>query len=249
LSNKTRLHLIVYEQGAGAAVVATIEDSDRVEIAETPPPNHREFIETQLFLICEGDHVLWTCHNSALRVASVSALLERLFDAFLKREQIPGLFLLAIADTNKYVGLLADGIGCIELDFFGYREAFEYAKQHGKLEKAGWFSDLIGFMLSDDDSSEVMNRMKTRVILKPGRDWAVPSIKTHLSHIAKTALTNVSEGSEVTIVTKSGNKIKSSELLVKEIIDVDGNRRLLDVQGTFQAIEQVYTNLIRQNLV
>ena len=52
INGKTRLHLIIYEQGAGAAVVATLQDSDGVEINEAPPPNDREFIEAQLFIIC-----------------------------------------------------------------------------------------------------------------------------------------------------------------------------------------------------
>lgn len=249
VNNKTRIHLIVYEQGAGAAVVATLQNSNSVEINQTPPPNDREFIEAQLFIFCEGNHVLWVSHNQPLRVGGIKKLIKQMLEAYLNQPMIPNILLLAVADTSKFADLLTDGVSSIEMDFFGYLEAYEYAKQNGQVDGAGFISSLMGVIQSDEESSDAMERMKTKVILKPGRIWSFPSIKTHLESVATRAMNNVDEDTEVTIVTKTGIRIKSSSLVVQENISVSGDKRLLNIEDTFSNLEAVYTNLHSRNLL
>lgn len=249
INSKTRIHLIIYEQGAGAAVVATLQNTVDVKIDEAPPPNDREFIEAQLFIICEGNHVLWVSHNKSLRIGTIQKVIKQLFDTYLKQPATPNILLLAIADTNKFASLLKDGISSIEMDFFGYREAFEYAKQNEKVDGAGLFSNLFSMLKSDAEPSDAMARMKTRVSLKPGRDWAIPSIKAHLESVANSAMDNADEDTEVTIVTKTNIKIKSSSLMVRENISVSGDKRILNIADTFSNLEAVYTHLHDRNLL
>lgn len=249
INGKTRIHLIIYEQGAGAAVVATLQNSVDVQINEALPPNNGQFIEAQLFIICKENHVLWVSHNKSLRVGTIQGLLKRLLETYLGQQTIPNILLLAVADTDKFVDLLNDGISSIEMDFFGYREAYEYAQQNERVDGAGFFSNLMGNIKSDADSSDAMDRIKTRVSLKPGHNWAIPSIRAHLESVANSAMNNVDEDTEVTIVTKTGNKIKSSSLMVRENINVDGDKRILRIGDTFSNLEAVYTHLHERNLL
>ena len=249
INGKTRIHLIIYEQGAGAAVVATLQDSIDVEIKEALPPNDREFIEAQLFIICEDNHVLWVSHNKSLRVGTIQNVMKQLFDAYLNQPIIPDIFLLAMADTDQFANLLNDGVSSIEMDFFGYREAYEYAKQNEQVDGAGFFSNLMGIIKSDAESSDAMDRMKTRVSLKPGRNYTIPSIKAHLESVANSALNNVDKDNEVTIVTKTGIRIKSSSLMVRKNISVSGDKRILDIGETFSSLEEGYTHLQSRNLL
>jgi len=243
INSKTRIHLVMYEQGAGAAVIAALQGSENVEISEAPPPNDREFIEAQLFIICEGNHILWVSHNKSLRVGTVQKIIRQILDTYLNQQTIPNIFLLAVADTNKFANLLNDGVSSIEMDFFGYREAYEYAQQNSRIDGAGFFSDLFNFMSSEHEPSDGMDRMKTRVLIKPGRNWSIPSIRTHLENVAIKAMDNVSEDGEVTIVTKAGTRIKSSSLIVQETFNASGDKRLLNIAETFANLETVYTHL------
>ena len=249
INGKTRIHLVIYERGAGAAVVATLQDLAGLEINETPPPNDREFIEAQLFIICKGNHVLWVSHNKSLRVGAIQKVIKQLFEAFLNKPTIPYILLLAIADTDQFANLLNDGVSSIEMDFFGYREAYEYAKQNERVDGAGFLSDLMGNIKSDAESSDAMDRMKTRVSLKPGRNWSIPSIRAHLESVANSAMNNVDEDNEVTIVTKTGIRIKSSSLMVRENISVSGDKRILNIGDTFLNLETVYMHLQHRKLL
>jgi len=87
--------------------------------------------------------------------------MKQLFDAYLNQPIIPDIFLLAMADTDQFANLLNDGVSSIEMDFFGYREAYEYAKQNEQVDGEGFFSNLMGIIKSDAESSDAMDRMKT----------------------------------------------------------------------------------------
>lgn len=116
---------------------------------------------------------------------------------------------MAIADTTQFANLLNDGVASIQMDLFGYREAYEYAKQNGRVEGAGFFSALTGLLTSDVDSSDAMNKIKTRVSFTLGHDWFNPSIKENLVSVATKAMNSVDEHDAVTIVTKTGIKINT----------------------------------------
>ena len=184
-----------------------------------------------------------------MSVNRIALLFRELFDVYLKSANINGLFLLAKADANKIDKLLSEGVSSIEMNFFGYKETFEYAKRQGKVDNAGFLSPFLDYLNSDTDPSDDMDRMNTRIIIKPGKNWAVPSIKDHLNHVASAAIDNVSETGEVTIVTKTNIKIKSSELMVSQKVDIKGNKRVLDVQDAFNKIERAHANLKHNDLL
>ncbi len=249
VNNKTQIHLIVYEQGASAAVVATLSGSSKVEINQAPPPNDREYIEAQVFILCKGNHVLWVSHNKPLRAGTIQALLKQLLETYLGSQTFPQILLIAIADPDNFKELLTDGISSIDLDLEGHREAFEYVQQNGKVEGAGFITHLSSLFKSDTNPSDAMDKMKTRISFRPGKLWSVQSIRTHLENIAIKAMENVNEVEEVTIVTKTGIRIKTSTLMVRESINVIGDKRLLDIPNTFSNLEVVYTNLCNRNLL
>lgn len=62
--NRSFVHLVCFEEGAGAAVVETVQQA---MVGETAPPDQQEFIKLQMFFICSGRHVIFIGHNSPAR--------------------------------------------------------------------------------------------------------------------------------------------------------------------------------------
>ena len=249
LNGKTKLHLVIYESGAGAAVVSKLQTPNNQQFGEYLPPNDREYIEAQVFIICSGNHILWICHNKPLRIGTMQLLFKKMFEEFLNMPLIPNVLLLAIADQTKLSSIFEDGIASIQLNLFGYKETYEYAQQNGHIAQAGFLSNLLYLMSSDSEASDAMDSMKTNISLKPGRNWAIPSIQAHLVDMATKAINEVSEDGEVTIINKKGIKIKSSSLTVQSNIEVDGNKRLLDITDTFSKLDTAYAELSDHNLL
>jgi len=228
------LHLVTYERGAGAAVIETITNTS---VTEQPAPNTKEFIQSQVFILCSGDNVLWTTHSNALRDSAVAVLINELiksFGGFVKR---PMYVFEANLDEKMFRRLMDEGIQEIDLAVGGYKDTLDYLRSGGKMEEAGLFSVLKSALSKkiSKKKRQAASKISARVVLRPGRDWADPKVKELMAEMASNVLNEMDDG--FIIVTKNGLRVTHDSLKVKDDFHVDGNKRVVDVN-------QIHTKLL-----
>lgn len=213
---RTFLHLVCYEEGAGAAVVETMQSAS---VSEVLPPSSREYIRLQMFLICSDDHLIFVGHNSVARDRTVQTALNSMIESFAGYSEAPAFHLEARLNDQKFNHILQNGIEEIDLNAGGFRQSMEYLRDQGQIKSGG----IVGFLQSivpeaggDEAADDVVLRMK----LKPrARRWDKPAVKALLGEIASNVIKedddeDPSEG--FAIVTKSGLTITHDELRVRE---------------------------------
>lgn len=220
------IHLVTFERGAGAAVIETLQ---RAGVNEEPAPEAKQFIQSQVFMLCSHNDIIWTSHNQPLRDSAISVLINQLIDTFGGFNQAPSYMLLATLDENRLRALMREGIEEIDLNVGGYRETLEYLINNGQIERAGIFSVLRSLGTNDvsQEEREAAEKINARLTLKPGRNWENLHVKELLSHMASDVLeADLDDG--FAIVTKSGLRITRDTVRVKDDFNVDGNRRVVD---------------------
>ncbi|MBL4907383.1 MAG: hypothetical protein JKX94_08025 [Sneathiella sp.] len=231
------VHLVTYERGAGAAVIETLQNPT---VDEQPAPEQKEFIQSQMFLICSGNNLIWTVHNSPVRDSGINMLINRLIDSFGDYEEPPEFLLEATLDEARFRELMRDGIEEIDLAVGGYRETLEYALNNGRIERAGIFSVIASLGTRDrtEEEIEASENIMTRLTLRPGRNWDNINIKNILADISTDILGDHDDG--FSIITKNGLRITKDAMRVKDDFFVDGNRRVVDIGQIENALHAAY---------
>ena len=218
------LHLVTFEEGAGAAVIQTIR---RAGVAEEPAPREKQFIQSQVYLLCRGDDAVFTTHNSPVRDSSVSVLLNKLLETFCPDDA--AYLLTATLDERRYREMMRDGIEEIDLDVGGYRSTLEYLSNQGQIPNAGLVS-MLQSLISDDATPEELEASESimgRLTLKPGKAWDQPQVRELMLEMAEEVLDD-GHDEGFAIVTKSGVRITRDSVRVRDDFRVDGNRRVID---------------------
>ncbi|WP_370311698.1 hypothetical protein [Sagittula sp.] len=230
------LHLVTFEEGAGAAVIQTIR---RAGVAEEPAPREKQFIQSQVYLVCRSDDVVFTTHNSPVRDSSISVLLNKLLEAFCPDEA--AYLLTATLDERRYRAMMQDGIEEIDLDVGGYRSTLEYLSNQGQIPNAGLFS-MLKSLVSDDatpEELEAAERIMGRLTLRPGRAWDQPQVRELMLEMAEEVLDD-GHDEGFAIVTKSGVRITRDSVRVRDDFRVDGNRRVIDTVQVRTALSDAF---------
>lgn len=232
------LHIVTFEEGAGAAVIETIE---RTGVNEEPAPRAKQYIQSQFYLLCRGDDVVFTSHNAPLRDSAASVLLNQLIDSFSEDEPAASFILTATLDEDRFRDLMNDGIQEIDLDVGAYRSTLEYLGNRGQIEDGGLFSVLKSFVTNDvtDEEREAAEKIMARLTLRPGRDWDDMHVKELLAEMA-TDLVDDGLDNGFAIVTKSGLRITRDSVRVRDDFHVDGNRRVVDVIQVRSALSEAF---------
>lgn len=230
------LHLVTFEEGAGAAVIQTIR---RAGVAEEPAPNEKQFIQSQVYMVCRGNDVVYTTHNSPVRDSSVSLLVNKLLEAFCPDEA--AYLLTATLDERRYRAMMRDGIEEIDLDVGGYRSTLEYLSGQGQLTNAGLFSMLKSLVTDDATPADLQaaESIMGRLTLRPGRAWGQPQVRELMLEMAEEVLDD-GHDEGFAIVTKSGVRITRDSVRVKDDFRVDGNRRVLDTMQVQTALTAAF---------
>ncbi|WP_304951454.1 hypothetical protein [Sulfitobacter sp.] len=230
------LHLVTFEEGAGAAVIQTIR---RAGVAEEPAPHEKQFIQSQVYIVCRGNDVVYTTHNSPVRDSSVSVLLNKLLGAFGPGEL--AYLLTATLDERRYRAMMQDGIEEIDLDVGGYRSTLEYLSGQGQLPDAGLFS-MLKSLVSDDATPAELQAAESimgRLTLRPGRAWGQPQVRELMLEMAEEVLDD-GHDEGFAIVTKSGVRITRDSVRVRDDFRVDGNRRVIDTVQVRTALTEAF---------
>lgn len=232
------LHIVTFEQGAGAAVIETIQ---RTGVNEEPAPHAKQYIQSQLYLLCRSDDIVFTSHNAPLRDSAASVLLNQLISTFSDEDPAASFILTATLDEARFRDLMNDGIQEIDLDVGAYRSTLEYLGNRGQIADGGLFSVLKSFVTNDvtEEEREAAEKIMARLTLRPGRDWDDLHVKELMAEMA-TNLVDDELDSGFTIVTKSGLRITRDSVRVSDDFHVDGNRRVVDVVQVRSALSVAY---------
>jgi hypothetical protein len=235
------LHLVTVERGSGAAAIEVIRNPSVEEVAA---PDRREFIHSQLFLLCCGNDLLWTTHNNALREGAINFLLNEMIDYY-NEDPEPSIYLLeAILDDEKFEEILHSGIQEIDLDVGGFQQNLEYVVNGGRLPEAGAIAAMMSMFSENpsDEEREAASKVMGRLILKPGRQWNDVHVRELLGNAAERIIENDEEG--FAIVTKSGLRITKDKLQISEQFEVEGNSRLIERNQVALRLEQAYERFL-----
>lgn len=228
------LHLVTFEEGAGAAVISNIQGANIQEVDELGAPIDNEFIRSQLFLICKGNDIIWVSHNSALRAGSVKSLLKNLLKTFHPNKNLPNLLLSAPVNKTAFQQLIHEGIDSIDLKTTSSRQQLEYIKNNGKVPIS--ILSLLGMDNIDEDALDAASKLKSVVTLKAGRAWEHPKVKVLLETISNKLIEEVDDDEGFVIRTKQGHKLTEDIMTITLKLNIPGNSRTLDVKKTFYAL-------------
>ncbi|WP_306016909.1 hypothetical protein [Oceanicaulis sp. MMSF_3324] len=226
------LHMVTYEQGAPAAVIeAALAGRERQTDTESPPDG-KEYIQSQVFLLIRGNDVVWTTHNSTLREGRITALLHRFIDSHSEDEEYRQFALQARVDREVFRRAFATGIEEIDLDIGGFRETLDHLVRNGQIPGMNPLMALVGRRLTPEEI-EAAEHLIGRLSLKPGRDWKMPQVKALTADMA-TSLLDSDEDGQFAIVLKNGFRLTRDRMSVKRSYSAEGNKHVLspvDVQA------------------
>lgn len=238
VEGRQQLHLAVFEAGAGAAVVETM---DNVRVDEEPAPEQKEFIRSQMFLICSDGDVIFTSHNSPLRDSRAATLINALVARYSGTDSAPTYVFQAALDEERYRQIMDQGIGEIDLGIAGFTQTLEHALQDGTIEQSGLGSVIASLWNRDltDADREAAAKISGRFILRPGHDWSNIEVKGMLTDMAMNLL---DEGNDdgFAIVTKNGLRVTQDTVRLKESFSVDGNRQVVNRNQMFTGLHNAF---------
>lgn len=235
------LHIVTFEEGAGAAVINTLQQKQN-NVDEAEPPEDNEFIRSQLFLICSDNHVGWVSHNHSLRQGSVLSIIMSLLLKFHPSQPVPRLLLTAPVNQEAFNTLSKEGIKSIELKTTAFPQQLEYAKNGGQVPAT--ISALIHRHNISADDIEASHNLKQKIILTTGRFWEVPNVKVILEKITA-ELMNDDDSDDFVIRTKKGHTLTKEKMTISGEFLTHGNSQTLDKDETFQALKSVFRDMIR----
>ncbi|NNV96370.1 hypothetical protein GTF97_21800, partial [Roseobacter sp. HKCCD8767] len=166
------LSLIAVQEGATAAVIPALERAAQLDAEEANAPDGMEFVQAQVLCLLDGDHLMWTTHNSAVRESSVARYLSALLLAFHPDDDPARFHLRAELDTEQLRRALQDGVKEIDLGVGAFRSTLEEMLGFDG-EQGGVLSHFASFFTADRTAEEMDAAAKVdmKVALRPGRDW------------------------------------------------------------------------------
>lgn len=233
-----QLHLAIFEQGAGAAVVDTIA---QIRVGEEPAPEMKEFIKSQIFLVISKNDVIYVTHNSHLVETRISLLLNGLINKFSLIDEPPKFLLRAVIDDKIMKQMLDDGIGELEFGVNSFKQTVEYLINDGGLKDASLFSFIKSLFQDEskiDGQIKAAEKLSGMVVMRPGKNWEQPAVKELTkSFAAKLIETDYEDG--FTIKTKKGMKITPKNIKLSEEFKVEGNKQVIDGNLVFEELNSI----------
>lgn len=230
------LHLVTYEAGSKAAVIEAVAEAAAVDADTTDPPKGAEFIQSQLFCLIRGNHIVWTTHNAPLRDGAVSGLFYRLIEDRLGHGDRTRFELQAKLDPNAFREVFERGIAEIDLGVGDFKPVLEALVSDGAIPGMGYLSSLIRQHPTAREL-EAAAQVSGKLVLRPGRSWDKPQVKALMTRLAS----NVQQGheDEFVIVTKSGLRVTRHKMSLHKSYAADGSKHLLDPAGVERALRDV----------
>ncbi|WP_173485857.1 MULTISPECIES: hypothetical protein [unclassified Aliiroseovarius] len=214
-----------------------VETLANVRVGEEPAPEQKEFIRSQLFLICSGDDIIFSTHNAPLRDSRANVLVNNLIQRFSGNDDDPVYLLEAALDEDKYRQIMDQGIGEIDLGLSGFQQTLEHALNGGAIEQTGLMGVIASLWQRDltDEDREAATKVAGRFVLRPGFDWKDVHVKRMMTDMAMNLLEEgIDDG--FAIVTKNGLRVTQNSVRLKDDFKVDGNRQVVSSSQMFDGL-------------
>ena len=245
-SDKCFLHIVTFEENAGTAVVETLE---QLGVAEHPAPRAKQYILSQVYLLCRDDNIIFISHNRWLRDIAVFLLLKKLIASFSKSKTAADYKPVAVVDEDRVNKYLSKGVKSIDLNVGGYRPTLEYIANKGRMEKPPLLSALGSFTTDDltPEKLRAAEKVMSHLTLKAGRNWDNLHVKNLMTKIATDVFSeNHTDRSTdgFSIITKDGFRITQEDIMIKQQVELDGNRRIIGTAQVQESLSDAFDNLL-----
>lgn len=240
------LHLVTYEAGAPAAVIQAMAEAGTVDPDTTDPPDGAEFIESQLFCVIKGNHIVWTTHNKNLRDGSVSGLFYRLIENKLGQGDHTRFELQAKLDPAAFKSAFRGGIEEIDLNLGDFKPTLEALALQGEIPGMSLLSSLIRRRPTVRQIRAAAN-VSGKITIRPGRNWDKPQVKELMAHMASNVIDDHED--QFVIVTKGGLRLTREKMSVHKEYRAEGTKQLLDPADVERKLRGVLNDLEEAGLL
>lgn len=250
-NNAWFLHFVTYEAGAPTAVIKRVvaRDAAELETDEVDPAEGEEFIKAQLFILSNGDNVLWTTHNYPLRERSIFNIFVCFIESRSNNGDDTQFGFTVQLDEGAVARAFDSGIAEIDLGLGSFQPTLERIANGGQLPNDGMMEQLLQ-VITERPSAEDLEAaalVETKLVFKPGWNWKNQNVKQLMSDLA-VSTRNDHEG-EFVIVTKSGLRFTQEALSVQKPFGAEGNRRILDSINVETELRGIYGQLMEEGVI
>jgi len=217
------LHISADTPGEKASVVPKAIRSEELDVSTADAPANAEFMDGDAFVLISGNDV-FIC-STGLRDAAVRSYLYGFFRAA-KLDEVSSHFdLMKVANVNKIRMLRQQGVKQIDLRVSLFQATVQYEKRKANTTR---ILGLIGKQLSavgGQDNSEEDDGLRVQVTIKTDERVMKKGLAIGEKKIEKLAIDVIESADEdvdeYLIETKTGQKIGSSEIVIREAAWID----------------------------
>lgn len=241
---KLFLHLTGYTPGETASVVPTQASAPEVDIFPMLPPKDGEFMDGDIMLRLNGNHIL-LC-PSGLRESVAVQYLRALLEARGFGDASRNFTFERVADIKKAKLLHMQGVKKVHLDVALYKETVEEVV-HRKMQRtvSGELAELVrALVFSDKKKAELMSaeNLHAKLIVsfdsrRKGGELAQEKLESFALRVAS------QEEEGFVIETAAGEKVRSDEIALKKNVSMPSFTKTVPHQAAWSALEEYFHEL------
>lgn len=195
------------------------------------------------FLYVVGNHVCFCA--TAVHIGAVRFFLQKLFEkAKLNKYCYKFIFFNAL-DTNKLALIQEKGIIEIQLKASLYKASIDYIRRKAQVAGIiGGIGESIKAILGHDGPAEDEALRVGLTLRVDGRSKSGIHLgQKTLTELAKNIIESQEEDDDYVIFLKSGEKIKPSEIILRQSVDLESEGKTVKRDAAFAALLAYYKNL------
>ncbi|MGE4296955.1 MAG: hypothetical protein AB7E47_02905 [Desulfovibrionaceae bacterium] len=217
------LHISVSTPGEAVSLVPKEGKNPEVDLGTATAPKGTDFMDGDLMLFIEGNHVLFC--STGLRVGKAKEYLMRLFEEADQPEDALAFSLVSVADVDKIKLIRERGVKRLHLNAGLYVATQEHEEREGrtvtqKVVKAVT-NEILALFEEDDDFKEYADaeNLTAEVVIKFDRRVKGGELgQERLEKLAQMAVDDGDEGFK--IITNDDEKISSTSITLRKYVRV-----------------------------
>jgi hypothetical protein len=234
------LHFTADTPGESASIVPKRAITvDEIQVGTAAPPADAEFMDGDAFLYVNGNDVCFCA--TGLRDSTIRHVLQEFFKLASIRKDAQQFDLLKIADVNKVKLLQSQGVAEIELRSTLSTATVSYnRRKHQSQSIVGAAAKQVKAVLGKehDVTSDALRVML--VIKTDRRRLGIALGEKRLKTLATNVINNQEDDDEYIIVTKSGQRIGPSEILMRSTVMIDSIGKSVERDKAWKELQAFY---------
>ena len=245
------MHIVVYTPGQEAPIVPQAETVSQEEIETVESPQNAEFMNGDIMVLVKGDHCFFCVNHS--HESYIQKYFIELFREAECGERGRFVRLEKVGDFNKAEVLRRDGIKKIVLNASLYDATFRNIDRNYQNTSTRIVNEMSRYFLSPwvddgDPFNEDDSITAELAITSKGRIENESQRQEKLFNMSQRLLDEEDDDNYV-IITKKDEKIKSSEIVVKDKARLDPFGSSVFYRSAWSALEDFYLSLYHYNLL